>query len=168
MCWNMELSKLLVVLVLAHLANSAELDQPIRTSDAAFTSKGRVSGDCALAMSIWDIQYWHLLLTAAFSAKKHNPDLPILLLYFEGKVPNAAVHNLTSSGLVDRAWPVPDVSSPAKVRQNFRHNYAKLHIFRLTEFKRVLFVDADCLVMGSLQDMCAVSPVGVAHMWCPC
>ena len=44
--------------------------------------------------------------------------------------------------------PVADVAGPTfEGSERFRHTYAKLHVFNLTAYERVVFVDADAVVL---------------------
>ena len=51
-------------------------------------------------------------------------------------------------GGVLRVKPVRDVAGPTFAgSERFRHTYAKLHVFNLTEYARVVFIDADAIVL---------------------
>ena len=59
--------------------------------------------------------------------------------------------------------PVADVAGPTfEGSERFRHTYAKLHVFNLTAYERVVFVDADAVV---LRDVGALFLLDRAR-WC--
>ena len=67
--------------------------------------------------------------------------------------------------------PVADVAGPTfEGSERFRHTYAKLHVFNLTAYERVVFVDADAVVLRDVGALflldrarwCAAAPRGAA------
>lgn len=51
-----------------------------------------------------------------------------------------------------------------KYAPRFLHAWAKLELFRITDYDRIIYLDADCLCTGSLQDLCTadLGPGGFA------
>ena len=106
----------------------------------------------AVFTQFYSNDYFQGVLTLAYSVKLRHPEIDFNIMYFEDKVDPKKVTQLASLGYrirsVKRVKPVVD---PMFFR--FLDQYTKLHIWSYEEYSRVVYIDADCLVVGDISAM---------------
>jgi glycogenin len=82
-----------------------------------------------------------------------GPRHPFLLL-LTPNVPHSVRGVLSTHGIGYRVLAKP-IANPNRVSESHRwyYNYSKLHVFNLTEFDKVVFLDADMLVNANLDEL---------------
>lgn len=57
-------------------------------------------------------------------------------------------------GIIKMPWiSIPEVAEQENLSQNWNHTFFKLNIMRLTQFEKIIFVDADMLVLKNLDHL---------------
>ena len=95
--------------------------------------------------------YHHGARALANSLREHS-DVPLIALV----TPDADRAALAASGI--RTIQVPGIRNPMnsggnKIQARFAMTYTKLHVFRLDFFDRLVYLDSDTVVKGSLDDL---------------
>jgi hypothetical protein len=125
----------------------------------------------AIVTSVWDYKYSSLALMLGWSIKQHN-DLAalgaelVLLTLHGGHLGDAAAPGITSENqtrLEKVGWKirkeehlkVPSVNF-SLIQPHRRLNLNKLKIFGWTEYDKIVFMDADTLVKGPIDDLFAM------------
>ena len=127
----------------------------------------KVPSRVAAVVTLWSDSYSQGVLTLSFSLRQHSPSIPLILLYFDDRVSNDSLQTLAP--LISAFVPVNRIEPPTPpTTPHFRDNFARLAIFRMTEFQRILFLDGDCLVVNDVScllhipkelGLCAVTDV---------
>ncbi|KAI3635782.1 hypothetical protein MIR68_006420 [Amoeboaphelidium protococcarum] len=94
--------------------------------------------------------YYDGVMTLAYSALKHHPSVPFLILYLEEKVSQYYVERLSRAGFilepVTLIQPVAGMEPPP----HFYDQYTKLNIWNMTQYDRMVYLDADVLIVGDI------------------
>ena len=87
-------------------------------------------------------------IALARSIEKHT-DKKLIILY---TTPSTKFLCSGLSNVILR--PVQAIENPHNPKQErFRHTFTKLRIFELLEYKRLIYIDADCLMLSSIEDL---------------
>ena len=92
------------------------------------------------------------VLALAKSLKKHNETALIILVTRD--IPSDMVSSLTGQGHTIKI--VEEIPSPFSSKNDirgFRFMYTKLNIFGMTEFDKIVYLDADMLVLESIENL---------------
>lgn len=118
---------------------------PIRAPRVAYatvlhSSEAYVCGAIALAQSILQL----------FKRQPHKPNPDLILLADDSIGPKS------TKGLQAAGWKIKRIKrilSPfAKKNSYNRWNYSKLQLWKLTEYDKIIFIDADLLVLRNIHD----------------
>jgi lipopolysaccharide biosynthesis glycosyltransferase len=147
------------------ISSSIKLPVPLSTNTAA-PEPTQKKKKHAIVTAIWDYSYSSMALMLGHSIKQHN-DLEALdaeLVLFTLQPDDEWLTGLTSwnktvlqekGGWKIRAEPhleVPGVNL-TQIQPHRRLNLNKLKIFGWAEYERVVFIDADCIVKGSIEEL---------------
>ncbi|KAL1922164.1 uncharacterized protein VTP21DRAFT_9703 [Calcarisporiella thermophila] len=107
----------------------------------------------AFFSAMYTTDYLSGVLVLAFSIRKFHPDIPMHLIYKKDKPFSAdVVCRLTSVGW--QLYPVNEIDIPTGgVKEQFRDNYLKLHLWNSTEFDALVYLDADTIVRDNIQEL---------------
>jgi len=85
---------------------------------------------------------------------------PFLVICDRGRTPPALLRTLGRHGLIPTA--VNELHSPPlpgpSQRADLSLGWLRLHLWRMTEYERIVYIDADCVVVGSLEPLFALPP----------
>jgi hypothetical protein len=149
----------------------AHVEGPTRSKPLARPEPVREPGAkprYAIVTSVWDYNYASLALMLGWSIQKHNDlsalgvELVLLTLYggHLGDVAAPGITALNRTRLEKAGWKirteerlkVPSVDF-SLIKPHRRLNLNKLKIFGWDEYDKIVFMDADTLVKGSIEDL---------------
>jgi hypothetical protein len=97
--------------------------------------------------------------------RAHKDDMPFrLVCMVVSDVSEAGRDRLMAAG-----WQVSvvnPIANPSSLNERFRDTFTKLNVFRLTRFSRVLFMDADTIVLKPLVSLFHVPPLAAVPDCC--
>ncbi|KAF1988274.1 glycosyltransferase family 8 protein [Aulographum hederae CBS 113979] len=118
----------------------------------------------AITSSVFTSNYAHMALMLGYSIAKHNDlaalNAELVLLCLED---DAGINGITRENrtrLEKAGWKIriaeelefPGVNQ-TQIRKHHRHNLNKLHLFSWTEYDKIVFMDADTVCKGSIQEL---------------
>ncbi|SEW52328.1 glycosyltransferase [Chitinophaga arvensicola] len=87
------------------------------------------------------------------SLKNHNPHIPFLVITSD-EVSSDTIKLLNYLSIPSKqVAPVNNPNPIINVNRNFRVTYTKLRIFELTEFSKIVYLDADMIVLGNIENL---------------
>ena len=93
--------------------------------------------------------YLNGVLTLAYSIWKWHPEVDIAILYIEDQVKPSSVALLERIGCkLHRVGRILPVAEP--IFDRFKDQYTKFEIWNFIEYDRIVYIDADCLVVGDI------------------
>jgi len=108
---------------------------------------------CAYATLVAGNEFIELALVLAESLRESNSPYPLIALTTD-KTSENGIELLTKAGLVVHR--LSDVAIPGHVqpwREYWRSTYVKLKMWELWQYERIVFIDADSIVMGNMDDL---------------
>jgi len=118
----------------------------------------------AISSSVFTANYAHMALMLGYSLKKHNDlealNAEMVLLVLEDDEGKNGITRENRTRLEKAGWKLrvaeelefPGVNQ-TQIRKHHRHNLNKLHLFSWTEYDKIVFMDADTVCKGSIQDL---------------
>lgn len=116
----------------------------------------------AITSSVQTASFTAMALMLGYSIQKHNDlkamDAELVLLIREDEEDGVTAENRTR--LEKAGWKIRvaeeltfDGVDNSAIRSHHRHNLNKLHLWTWTEYERILFIDADVVCHGSLEEL---------------
>lgn len=135
---------------------------PVGTNTSACTapSSSTAPASCAFATILTNDAFCTGVLTMHYSLRLTNASFPLLCLVTE-KVSCACKDLIAHAGMV--LMEVETIPNPnAGHKQHFEDVYSKLHVFGLEGFSKVVFLDADMLVLRNIDHLFAYPSLSAA------
>jgi alpha-N-acetylglucosamine transferase len=128
------------------------------TGDKAFAAaQGRKKPtDRAIVSNVQNEKYVPYALCLAYTIQKYKPanDTPavdlVLLVPTKNDITTESSLRLQQAGWTIRIEDDVIVEGTEKLNPNFRRNFIKLRVWSWTEYRKILFLDADTMVMGDI------------------
>lgn len=116
----------------------------------------------AITSSVQTASFTAMALMLGYSIQKHNDlkamDAELVLLIREDEEDGVTAENKTR--LEKAGWKIRvaeeltfDGVDNSAIRSHHRHNLNKLHLWTWTEYEKILFIDADVVCHGSLEEL---------------
>lgn len=91
------------------------------------------------------------MLALGYSIRQHHPHVPFVVMFFPDAVSRSNVTALAALGY--QMMPIERIAPPANRAPSFyrfRDQYSKLQVWQMSEYDRIVYIDADCLVLGDI------------------
>lgn len=139
-------------------------EDTIKYSTLGTTEKALIARNprYAITSSVQTASFTTMALVLGYSIQKHNDlramDAELVLLIREDNEDGVSAENRTR--LEKAGWKIRvaeelkfDGVDNSAIRPHHRHNLNKLHLWTWTEYERILFIDADVVCHGSLEEL---------------
>lgn len=142
---------------------------PTLTKEAATptptpTEKAEPPPRYAIVSSVWDSKYASMALMLGYSLKQHNRiaelGIEMILLTIDGDDGAAGITVENATRLERVGWRVhlePQMKieglDTAKIMPHRRKNLNKLKIFGWEQYEKIIFIDADTICKGSIEEL---------------
>jgi len=107
----------------------------------------------AIVSNVQNEKYVHVALVLAYTIQKYNPSLGaelVLLLPTDHEIGETSLARLEQVGWHLRIEDDIHVEGMENLQWNYRRNFAKLRIWGWEEYRKIGFIDADCMVRGDI------------------
>ena len=98
-------------------------------------------------------EYVPITLNLCYTVQKYNPNIPyekIILLPTDHTVSPMSLARFQELGWTLRLEEPIEVEGSENLPANYRRNFVKLHIWKWIEFRKLAYIDGDCLVLGDI------------------
>lgn len=107
----------------------------------------------AVVSAIYNNDYIEAVEVLAYSLRRVHIRADLILLFIPNRLNHSTLHRCRKAGW--HLWPVDRIDPPrfAIIYPRFRDQYTKLRIWSLIDYDRVLYLDADTLVIRDINEL---------------
>jgi len=119
----------------------------------------------AIVSSLYDDSYALPLRVLAYSLRQVKVQADMVLIYIPQQVNQKSLCQVKNAGW--KLMPVERIEPPHQgTADQFRDQYTKMHVFNLTKYEEIIYVDADTLALNNFDELWGLPTKFAAVRFC--
>lgn len=117
-------------------------------------SKSSISKkEYAFVSVIHNNDYLDAALVLGYTINKYHKNITMYLMHYDNiDISYNSICKLKNVGW--ELYPVNDIKSPSeKIKKQFQKNFIKLHLWNMTLFESIIYLDADTIILGKIDEI---------------